>query len=145
MNPPELQFKKFEIVKVLFDRTDQMSNDFKINITKTTRVSQENRNNFISEILVDIRENKTNTSLQVLGLGYFEMIGEVQSNVYENFTEISAPSIIYPYIRAFISNLMLQSGMLPVVLPPVNFAAVLEKQKKEQQELLKTQQQTLPK
>lgn len=133
MANPSLQFKRFEILKVLFDRIDQKSDNFIINITKTTRVSKENKNIFFSEILVDIKEQETNTSLQVLGFGDFEILGEAPPNVYENFTEISAPSIIYPYIRAFISNMTLQSGMNPIVLPTVNFALLLEKQKKEQQ------------
>lgn len=38
-----------------------------------------------------------------------------------NFPKINAPAIAFPYIRAFISNLTLQSGFDPVILPSINF------------------------
>lgn len=38
-----------------------------------------------------------------------------------NFPKINAPAIAFPYLRAFISNLTLQSGFDPVMLPSINF------------------------
>ncbi len=43
-----------------------------------------------------------------------------------NFPKINAPAIAFPYIRAFISNLTLQSGFEPVILPSINFVKLAE-------------------
>jgi preprotein translocase subunit SecB len=38
-----------------------------------------------------------------------------------DFPKVNAPAIAFPFLRAFISNLTLQSGVNPVVLPSINF------------------------
>ncbi|WP_236450772.1 protein-export chaperone SecB [Stutzerimonas stutzeri] len=39
------------------------------------------------------------------------------------FPKVNAPAIAFPYLRAFISNLLLSGGHNPVLLPSINFAA----------------------
>lgn len=43
-----------------------------------------------------------------------------------NFPRINAPAIAFPFLRAYISNLTLQSGYDPVVLPSINFVQLAE-------------------
>lgn len=38
-----------------------------------------------------------------------------------HFPRVNAPAIAYPFIRAFVSNFVLQSGYHPVILPTINF------------------------
>ncbi|SJM38128.1 preprotein translocase subunit SecB [Psychrobacter pasteurii] len=38
-----------------------------------------------------------------------------------SFPVVNAPAISFPYLRAFISNLTLQSGIKPIILPSINF------------------------
>lgn len=47
--------------------------------------------------------------------------------IVSNFPYVNAPAICYPYLRAFISNLTLNSGYSPVMLPSINFAALRNK------------------
>ncbi|AYO16835.1 preprotein translocase subunit SecB [Vibrio owensii] len=47
------------------------------------------------------------------------------------FPVVNAPAIAYPYLRAFVSTLTLNSGYEPLMLPTVNFQA-LAKRKAEQ-------------
>ncbi|PTU49224.1 hypothetical protein DBB42_26595 [Pseudomonas plecoglossicida] len=44
-----------------------------------------------------------------------------------NFAFVNAPAIAYPFLRAFISNLTLNAGYSPVMLPSINFVAMKEK------------------
>ena len=37
------------------------------------------------------------------------------------FPKINAPAIAYPYVRAYISNLTMQSGYRAIMLPSINF------------------------
>lgn len=43
-----------------------------------------------------------------------------------DFPKVNAPAIAFPYIRAYISNLTLQSGIDPVILPSINFVKLAE-------------------
>ncbi|MGX1024353.1 protein-export chaperone SecB [Flavobacterium sp. CS20] len=38
-----------------------------------------------------------------------------------NFPKINAPAIAFPFLRAYVSNMTLQSGYDPVILPSINF------------------------
>jgi len=46
-----------------------------------------------------------------------------------DFPKINAPAIAFPYLRAFISNLTLQSGAYPIILPSINFVSLVEEKK----------------
>ena len=41
--------------------------------------------------------------------------------ISEKFLNINAPAIAYPYLRAFVSNVLLVSNLDPAVLPTLNF------------------------
>ena len=43
-----------------------------------------------------------------------------------SFPKVNAPAIAFPYLRAFISNLTLQAGIEPVILPSINFVKLSE-------------------
>ena len=43
-----------------------------------------------------------------------------------SFVKISAPAIAFPYIRTFISNLTLNAGYEPIILPSFNFVKMSE-------------------
>jgi preprotein translocase subunit SecB len=45
------------------------------------------------------------------------------------FIEMNAPAIAFPYIRVFISNITLNAGYNPVVLPSFNFVKMAEEKK----------------
>lgn len=38
-----------------------------------------------------------------------------------NFVKVNAPAIAYPFLRAYLANLMLSSGFDPLMLPTINF------------------------
>ena len=45
------------------------------------------------------------------------------------FALVNAPAIAYPFLRSFISNLTLNAGYHPVILPTVNFVKLYQDQK----------------
>ena len=72
-----------------------------------------------------------NVSITLTHKSTFET-GDVISEGFKetHFPYVNAPAIAYPYVRTFVSNLTLNSGYSPVMLPSVNFAALYEKRKK---------------
>ena len=46
---------------------------------------------------------------------------------------ITAPNIVYPYLRETISQSISRAGFPPVILQPMNFEAIYRARKKEQE------------
>lgn len=44
-----------------------------------------------------------------------------------DFPRVNAPAIAFPFLRAYISNLTLQSGLRPLMLPSINFVEMAKK------------------
>lgn len=128
-----LRFINFEITKVLFNRGDNINIDaeFEVNIQHITQINDNNNNLFKTVFIVNIKGQNNSFSLQVQAMGNFEILGKIPKEVKENYLSISSPSIIYPYVRAYISNITLQSGMNPITIPPMNFAANIDTPKKK--------------
>ncbi|HID8434784.1 TPA: hypothetical protein ACXIJW_002338 [Serratia marcescens] len=48
-----------------------------------------------------------------------------------SFHKINAPAIAYPYLRAFVSTILLNAGLEAVTLPSVNFVELSKSMKEE--------------
>lgn len=71
---------------------------------------------FPMEVLIE-NEDKS-LRIQVSIIGVFE--SDVDITKEKSFIEVSAPAIIFPYIRAYVSNLTSMSGIQPILLPTYN-------------------------
>ena len=49
----------------------------------------------------------------------------------KKFSEIPAPVHLFPFLREVVANTSLKSGVPPLLLPPINLAAILSKKKKK--------------
>ncbi len=56
----------------------------------------------------------------VIIVGVFEIKGP-KPEFYDNFCNINAPALIYPYLREHISYLTNKAGLKTMNLPPLNF------------------------
>ena len=61
-------------------------------------------------------------------VGVFQKFGNPKLEV-ETFGSVNAPSIIFPFIREHIASISTKAGLNPILLNPVNFAALAEKNK----------------
>ena len=73
---------------------------------------------FPMEVLIE-NEDKS-LRIQVGIIGVFE--SDVDITKEKSFIEVSAPAIIFPYIRAYVSNLTSMSGIQPILLPTYNMS-----------------------
>jgi preprotein translocase subunit SecB len=120
-----LKFDLFDVSKIIFERgTTAKGYVYEINIENAVKIDPVDLTKFQVYFYISIgsKEQEKPLSMQVEAVGHFELFGDLTEDVIDNYHNISAPSIVYPYIRAFLSNLMLQSGLNPVNLPPINFA-----------------------
>lgn len=131
-----LTFKGYEITKVILDKPKGfIDGEFQINFQYISHIYKENSNLFDAEFIVTLTNVENKFNLQIQALGFFEIHGDVSPDVRSNYLNISSPSIVFPYLRTFITNLVIQSGMKPIFIPAINFGAKpkLEDQTAEKQ------------
>lgn len=64
---------------------------------------------------------------------YFECSSPVdEAFLASDFVKISAPAIGFPFLRAFVSNIALQGGYPPIILPSINFVQFANDKSKSQ-------------
>lgn len=69
----------------------------------------------------DVYERENNEfAIQISMAGIFETIGDTPLTS-EEFKNINAPAIIYPFIRQLARTISLDAGMAQLILPVINF------------------------
>jgi preprotein translocase subunit SecB len=68
----------------------------------------------------------------------FASFFETEDSITEEFKSsyipsVNAPAIAYPFFRTFVSNLTLNAGYDPIILPTINFQALAKEQQKSQE------------
>ena len=64
-------------------------------------------------------------SLELAYMAVFETSEPIDEDFRKShFPIVNAPAIAYPFLRAFISNLTLNAGFQPLIIPAVNFQAL---------------------
>jgi len=129
-----LLFLGFEINRIVFEKPPLfIEGEFKLDVQHVTHVSNENKNDFACDFIVTISNVENKFNLQVQAFSHFKIEGEVTEIVYKNYTTVNAPAIAYPYLRAFISNMVIQTGMKAIILPPLNFTVLPKEESKEEE------------
>ena len=81
-----------------------------------------NKNKLTFKIIFNLIINDREFDLNIEAMFNFETDEEITEEFKNShFPKINAPAIAYPYLRAYVSNLTLQSGVTPVMLPTINF------------------------
>lgn len=88
---------------------------------KVGQVFPENeKKQFVIIFDIDLKDKDFDLVFQVAFV--FSTEDEINEDFkFSDFPKINAPAIAFPFIRAYISNLTLQSGFEPVILPSINF------------------------
>lgn len=119
----DLIFQKYRIgeSRIRLDvEAPRIEGKIEINVNKETKQTDEDKYLIKLETYI-INESKT-LEIEVTMYGYFEISPKVSPEIRRSFVELNAPTIMFPYIRAYISSLTGLSGLSPVIIPAVNFA-----------------------
>jgi preprotein translocase subunit SecB len=76
-----------------------------------------------------IDTKNTPMKINVSAAGYFSVKDISNVDILEEFSEIQAPAMLFPFIREIVSNLTMRTDYEPLVLPPVNFLALIGQKK----------------
>lgn len=104
----------FSIIK----NDDRKEDSFSLKTSQTFQ--EEDKRKFDLFFEIDIKDNDFDLYIKMLFT--FELDEDITEEFkVSDFPKINAPAIAFPYMRAFISNVTLQSGFNPVMLPSINF------------------------
>lgn len=65
--------------------------------------------------------------LEVILQGIFTFEADIEEKRLENLLSTNAVAIIFPYLRAIVSNISINSGIPPIILPVMNIVELLKR------------------
>ncbi len=133
-NRSVLSFEKYIVKKIEYNTNEsytkenriELDFDFDVNCTYA-----KNSNSLQIELSADIfkgaEEKNYPFEMSVCLKGFFSVEEEFDISLFEK----NATAILFPYLRAIVSTYTANANVAPVILPPMNINAYLDKKKSE--------------
>ncbi|QUB78200.1 MULTISPECIES: protein-export chaperone SecB [Prevotella] len=119
---------RFRFVEYLFKETsikltgEDISDDVEFGI-EPNGIFEEDNKMFILTLNVLVKDKKSSLEVKMTVTGKFEYeTNDIQELV--PYLGFNAPAIMFPYIRAYITNITALGGMSPIILPTLNMESV---------------------
>lgn len=119
---------RFRFVEYLFKETsikltgEDISDDVEFGI-EPNGIFEEDNKMFILTLNVLVKDKKSSLEVKMTVTGKFKYeTNDIQELV--PYLGFNAPAIMFPYIRAYITNITALGGMLPIILPTLNMESV---------------------
>ena len=120
----QFRFVEYRITKstIDIDTTQALSKQLNVEFKQTSGVNEKELR-YKHTLVTKITNENNSISIEVHAEGYFEFDKGLPEEQKENFFNINAPSILFPYVRAYITALTSLSGVQPpVILPTLNLS-----------------------
>lgn len=117
------RFIGYKIVESSIKYNPDLSNieNLCVNIKNTTGINEDELKLSL-ELELEVKNESNDLNVVVKAIGIFEFDSNLSDNHKEIFFNSSAPSILFPYIRAYITSLTALSGIQPIILPTINLS-----------------------
>lgn len=120
------QFLDYKVVRSLIEINGVSSKELELEFEPKGILNNVN-NVFTLVMTVRIFDLDKNLNIEVVFEGEYS-IGHRDEN-FNGFILSSAPAILFPYIRAYLTSLTALSGVNPIILPTMNLSGLQEKLK----------------
>ncbi|SHG43531.1 protein-export chaperone SecB [Dysgonomonas macrotermitis] len=119
----KFRFNGYQILKSLIEIRDPrgISDNLDISFKKSSGINESERK-YKLELEVSIEDENKLLVIKILCNGFFEFEKDITDEERHIFFNTSAPAILFPYIRAYISTLTSLSGIKPLILPTINLS-----------------------
>lgn len=124
----KIEKARFRFVEYLFKETsikltgEDISDDVEFGI-EPNGIFEEDNKMFILTLNVLVKDKKSSLEVKMTVIGKFKYeTNDIQELV--PYLGFNAPAIIFPYIRAYITNITALGGMSPIILPTLNMESV---------------------
>ncbi len=143
----ELIFIGLQVKKVTFNSGSSefgTGGEWFINMQVKESFRDMDSSSFIIEFVITLTNNATNFNVNVIANGLFKTNVEIDDVFKKSmFIKANAPAIAFPYLRTFVSNLILNAGYHPVILPSYNFLKMAEERQLKDENLEKEKSEEL--
>ena len=121
----EIEFVSSKLLSLSF-LTEQKGLEDNFNLQYTPAFAVEDKKKFVVKFEIKLTsEQGVAISLEYAGL--FETTNDITDEFQEgSFVTVNAPAITYPYLRSFVTTLTVNAGLEPVILPTINFQALVK-------------------
>jgi preprotein translocase subunit SecB len=114
------QLESWRVTELNFLIRESVDKEGGFQISLDQKFPEEYPNIFIVGFKLDLNDSEFTMDLRA------SFIFRCEEEILEefkvsDFPRINAPAIAFPFLRAYISNLTLQSGIRPLMLPSINF------------------------
>lgn len=122
----KIQLENWKVINLNFSFLDENKRDVNsFDLKSVNFFPEEDKNLFGVGFNIDVKDTEFDLTIEALFM--FKIDEDITEEFkLSNFPKINAPAIAFPYLRAFVSNLTLQSGFEPVILPSINFVKLAE-------------------
>ena len=122
----KIQLDNWKVINMNFSFLDENKRDANSFDLKSGSYFIENeKKSFRIGFNLEVKDIDFDLSIEALFM--FSLDEEITEEFkLSDFPKINAPAIAFPYLRALVSNLTLQSGFDPVMLPSINFVKLAE-------------------
>ena len=124
----KIEKARFRFVEYLFQETsikltgEDIGDDVEFGI-EPNGIFEEDNKMFILTLNVLVKDKKSSLEVKMTVTGKFKYeTNDIQELV--PYLGFNAPAIIFPYIRAYITNITALGGMSPIILPTLNMESV---------------------
>ncbi|MCE3279685.1 MAG: hypothetical protein K0S44_1876 [Bacteroidetes bacterium] len=116
---------KFDVIDKVWD-SPSITEKSEFNMQYSTFVSPDKKDFFGLVFAIKLENEEKSFSLSLDFVAHFITINtEINADFMKgHFVTGNAPAIVFPYIRAFITNFFQNSGYNPIILPAFNFQSV---------------------
>ncbi len=119
---------RYDVLSENPDVTQKTRADF----TTSSHFDNERHRNFDIVFSLTLENETENFRLAIKAVAHFKTDEPINEEFKtSHFPRINAPAIAYPFIRAFVANLVLSSGYNPIMLPTINFQQRAEDEDKK--------------
>ena len=127
----KFKFKGYRVItsEIRIDPDGEI--DQRLNVTFSGIKDNVQGSMYTLDLGVAVTNEKKSVDIAIEMRGFFEFDKELGQNERGTFFMGSAPALMFPYLRAYISTLTGIAGIEPIVLPTINFVDGLRRAKSE--------------
>lgn len=114
-----------KVDKLLLLQSDEIPDEMEFSVS--TAFSTDELDRFLVVFNIKLQADSEHM-IELRHLSQFKADIDIKEEDRESpFFSINAPAIAYPFLRAYVANLMLNSGFEPAMLPTINFVNLAKK------------------
>lgn len=120
----KFRFSGYHILKSRIEIQDPntIHDNLEIKFKRSSGINEDDLK-FKLDLEVTIEDENKSLLIEVISNGFFDFDKDITEEEKSIFFNTSAPAILFPYLRAYVSTLTTLSGIRPVTLPTVNLSS----------------------